>query len=120
MSSCNECRVTWGEGQHYCSVVHEDEDLDMNACNHAVQFFMGQMDKSEDKTFCSGVFVCVLFFVLTIFFACSFPFVNKMFPWQQKLTVVELLGFGQQIADGMAYLQEVNIVHRNLAARNCM
>ena len=40
--------------------------------------------------------------------------------YKQKLTVVELLAFGQQIADGMAYLQEVKVIHRNLAARNCM
>ncbi|KAL8618189.1 hypothetical protein ACOMHN_059196 [Nucella lapillus] len=38
----------------------------------------------------------------------------------KKLTVLELLSFGQQIADGMAYLQEVKVVHRNLAACNCI
>ncbi|XP_076468636.1 plexin-A2-like isoform X2 [Babylonia areolata] len=38
----------------------------------------------------------------------------------KALTVLELLSFGQQIADGMAYLQEVKVVHRNLAARNCI
>ena len=32
MSDYNECRVTCGEGQCYCSVVHNDEDLDMNGC----------------------------------------------------------------------------------------
>ena len=31
-SDYDECRVTCGEGQCYCSVVHEDEDLDMNGC----------------------------------------------------------------------------------------
>ena len=71
--------------------------------------------------------LCLLFLFLATIVHClfghcfSFLSVNKLlFSWQQKLTVVELLGFGQQIADGMAYLQEVNIVHRNLAARNCM
>lgn len=38
----------------------------------------------------------------------------------KKLTVVELLGFAQQIADGMAYLQEVKVVHGNLSACNCI
>lgn len=36
------------------------------------------------------------------------------------LTVADLVGLASQIADGMAYLQEVKVVHRNLAARNCM
>nr|KAG5704612.1 hypothetical protein BaRGS_031876 [Batillaria attramentaria] len=38
----------------------------------------------------------------------------------KKLTVVELLAFGQQITDGMVYLQGVKVVHGNLAARNCI
>ena len=31
-SDYDECRVTCGEGQCYCSLVHSDEDLDMNGC----------------------------------------------------------------------------------------
>ncbi|KAK6175621.1 hypothetical protein SNE40_014038 [Patella caerulea] len=38
----------------------------------------------------------------------------------KKLTVLELLDFGVQIVKGMVYLEEVKVVHRNLAARNCI
>ncbi|XP_025108033.1 plexin-A2-like isoform X2 [Pomacea canaliculata] len=38
----------------------------------------------------------------------------------KMLTVADLVGLASQIADGMAYLQEVKVVHRNLAARNCI
>lgn len=38
----------------------------------------------------------------------------------KTLTVVTLLSFSQQIVDAMTYLQEVKVVHRNLAACNCI
>ncbi|KAL5015005.1 hypothetical protein ScPMuIL_009275 [Solemya velum] len=38
----------------------------------------------------------------------------------KNITVLELLEIAQQIADGMAYLEELGIVHRNLSARNCL
>ncbi|XP_076447881.1 uncharacterized protein LOC143284775 isoform X2 [Babylonia areolata] len=37
----------------------------------------------------------------------------------KELTTLQLLSFGHQIADAMTFLQDVNVVHRNLAARNC-
>lgn len=38
----------------------------------------------------------------------------------KSLAVSTLLDYGQQIADGMAYLVELKVIHHNLAARNCL
>lgn len=38
----------------------------------------------------------------------------------QVLTSAHLIYMGSQIAEGMAYLEDRNIVHRDLAARNIL
>ncbi|ESO84361.1 hypothetical protein LOTGIDRAFT_73042, partial [Lottia gigantea] len=38
----------------------------------------------------------------------------------KNLTVLELLDFASQIVKGMVYLEDVKVIHRNLAARNCI
>ncbi|XP_071128439.1 hepatocyte growth factor receptor-like isoform X3 [Mytilus edulis] len=38
----------------------------------------------------------------------------------KNLTVADLLDISQQIVDGMVYLQDLGLVHGNLAARNCL
>ena len=38
----------------------------------------------------------------------------------QVLTSAHLIYMGSQIAEGMAYLEDRNIVHRDLAARNVL
>ncbi|CAC5406948.1 PLXNA [Mytilus coruscus] len=38
----------------------------------------------------------------------------------KNLTVADLLDISQQIVDGMVYLQDLGLVHGNLAARNCV
>ncbi|XP_041349997.1 plexin-A4-like isoform X2 [Gigantopelta aegis] len=38
----------------------------------------------------------------------------------KEITVMELLDFGRQVAEGMVYLAEAKVVHRNLSARNCI
>ena len=38
----------------------------------------------------------------------------------QVLTSAHLIYMGSQVADGMAYLEDRNIVHRDLAARNIL
>ncbi|XP_071081930.1 hepatocyte growth factor receptor-like isoform X2 [Haliotis cracherodii] len=38
----------------------------------------------------------------------------------KNITVLELVDFARQISEGMTYLEGVKVVHRNLAARNCI
>lgn len=38
----------------------------------------------------------------------------------RSVMVIEVIDYGEQIAQGMAYLSSLGIVHRDLALRNCL